>query len=39
MISGDYDVTISEKKISQLTNTNDTVTYWIALETDSTYNG
>lgn len=39
MISGDYDVTISEKKISQLVNTNDTVTYWIALETDSKYNG
>ena len=39
MISGDYDVTISEKKISQLVNTNNTVTYWIALETDSTYNG
>ena len=39
MISGDYNVTISEKKISQLVNTNDTVTYWIALESDSTYNG
>ena len=39
MISGDYDVTISEKKISQLINTNGKVTYWIALETDSTYNG
>ena len=39
MIGGDYGVTISEKKISQLVNTNDTVTYWIALESDSTYNG
>jgi len=38
MISGDYNVTISEKKISQLINTNDTVTYWIALESDSTFN-
>ena len=39
MISGDYDVTISEKKISHLVNTNGSVTYWIATETDSTYNG
>ena len=39
MIGGDYDVTISEKKISQLSNTNGKVKYWIALETDSTYNG
>ena len=37
MIPGDYDVTISEKMISQLINTKDNVTYWIALETDSTY--
>ena len=39
MIGGDYGVTISEKKISQLSNTNGKVKYWIALETDSTYNG
>ena len=39
MIGGDYGVTISEKKISQLSNTNGKVRYWIALETDSTYNG
>lgn len=38
MITGDYDVTISEKMISQLVNTKDDVTYWIALESDSTYN-
>lgn len=39
MISGDYDVIISEKKISQLTHTSNDITYWIALETDSNYNG
>ena len=37
MLPGDYNVTISEKMISQLINTKDDVTYWIALETDSTY--
>ena len=39
MISGDYDVVISEKGVSQLTNTTDDIVYWIALETDSKYNG
>jgi hypothetical protein len=39
MISGDYDVIISEKKISQLTNTSTDIIYWIALETDSNYSG
>jgi hypothetical protein len=38
MIPGDYDVIISEKNISQLSNTKDNIVYWIALETDSYYN-
>ena len=37
MIEGDYNVSISEKNISQFSG-NDVV-YWIALETDSKYNG
>jgi len=39
MIDGNYKVEISDKNISQFTNTNSDTTYWIALETDSTYNG
>ena len=39
MISGDYNVVISEKGVSQLTNVSNDIDYWIALETDSTYNG
>jgi len=38
MIEGDYDVDISDKNISQFVNNTDIV-YWIALETDSNYNG
>ena len=37
MIEGDYNVNISDKNISQFSG-NDVV-YWIALETDSKYNG
>lgn len=39
MIEGDYDVEISDKNISQFTSTNNELIYWIALETDSKYNG
>jgi len=38
MIEGDYTVDISDKNISQFVNSTDIV-YWIALETDSNYNG
>ena len=37
MLPGDYDVEISSKKISKLTSTDGKLTYWIALEQDSTY--
>ena len=38
MLPGDYNVQISSKKISKLTSVPDgEVTYWIALEQDSTY--
>ena len=37
MLPGDYDVEISSKKISKLTTTDGKLTYWIALEQDSTY--
>tara|TARA_R100001594_G_scaffold117141_1_gene152334 strand:+ start:6997 stop:7680 length:684 start_codon:yes stop_codon:yes gene_type:complete len=37
MIEGDYNVDISDKNISQFSGSD--VVYWIALETDSKYNG
>ena len=37
MISGDYDVVISEKGVSQLSNVSSDIEYWVALETDSKY--
>ena len=37
MIEGDYTVNISKQNISQFIGTD--VMYWIALETDSKYNG
>jgi len=37
MLPGDYDVEISSQKISKLTSGNGKLTYWIALEQDSTY--
>ena len=37
MLPGDYDVEISSKKISKLTSSDGKLTYWIALEQDSTY--
>ena len=37
IVSGDYRVQISSKLISQLTNTNADINYWIALEKTSTY--
>lgn len=39
MISGDYDVSITDKVVSQFVNQNQNVKYWIALESDSTYKG
>jgi len=37
MLPGDYDVEISSQKISKLTSADGKLTYWIALEQDSTY--
>ena len=37
MLPGDYDVELSAKKISRLTSSDGKLTYWIALEQDSTY--
>ena len=37
MLSGDYDVKITDKVISQFTNNTNSVTYWVALESTSTY--
>ena len=39
MIPGDYDVSITKKVISRFKKTNDDLTYWVALESDSYYNG
>ena len=39
MMSGDYDVSITDKVVSRFVNKNTNVTYWIALEADSTYKG
>ena len=38
MLPGDYDVNITEKVVSQFTNTNQSLKYWVALESDSYYN-
>jgi hypothetical protein len=38
MMTGDYEVTISEKFISQFRNTENNTTYWVAMEKSSTYN-
>jgi len=37
MLSGDYDVSISDKVVSQFTNINRSLKYWVALESDSYY--
>lgn len=39
MIPGEYDLTISSKNISHWVNANKNLQYWVALETDSTYEG
>ena len=39
MLPGDYDIGISDKVVSQFNKVNDDITYWVALESDSTYNG
>tara|TARA_A100001011_G_scaffold131480_1_gene138584 strand:+ start:29777 stop:30451 length:675 start_codon:yes stop_codon:yes gene_type:complete len=39
LITGTYQVTISEKKLSKFENENFNLTYYIALEPDSTYEG
>ena len=38
MLSGDYDVDISEKIVSQFFHKTEDIKYWVALESDSTYN-
>jgi hypothetical protein len=37
MIMGDYDVAISQAKISHFVNRNQKVQYWIAVEPDSEF--
>ena len=37
IISGAYNVVVSRKLLSQFTNTNNNLSYWIALEPDSTF--
>lgn len=39
MIPGEYDLTVSSKNISHWVNANKNLQYWVALETDSTYEG
>jgi len=39
MLAGDYNVSITDRVISQFKKANDDVTYWVALESDSYYNG
>jgi hypothetical protein len=37
MMSGDYDVSVSQKSISHFKNTKLPIEYWIALEPDSVF--
>jgi len=37
MLSGDYDVDISEKVVSQFSHKTEDIMYWVALESDSTF--
>jgi hypothetical protein len=39
MLPGDYDINISDKVVSEFNRVNDDLTYWVALESDSTYKG
>ncbi len=39
LMPGDYTVEITEKVVSKFTHTKTDLCYWIALESDSTYNG
>jgi len=39
MITGDYDVSIAKQVVSHFTHKTSGVQYWIALESDSVYNG
>ena len=39
MIPGEYDLVVSSKNISQWTNVHRSIQYWIALETDSNFEG
>ena len=39
MLPGDYDVEISSKLVSKFTSSNTDLTYWIALENNSNYEG
>ena len=38
-IPGDYTVNITEKIVSEFVNTSVDLTYWVALESSSTYTG
>ena len=39
MLPGDYDIGISDTVVSQFKKVNEDITYWVALESDSTYKG
>jgi hypothetical protein len=39
LLPGDYKVEITEKIVSKFTHENMDLSYWIALEPDSSYNG
>jgi hypothetical protein len=39
VLPGDYDVSVTEKIVSQFDHTTKDLKYWIALESDSTYSG
>ena len=39
MLPGDYEVEITSKSVSKFTSSNTDLTYWIALENNSNYEG
>jgi len=39
IMEGGYDVELSSKRISKFKRKSDTLTYWIAMEANSTYEG
>lgn len=38
IVSGDYNVDLSSKRVARFTHKNLGLVYWIALETDSSFN-